>query len=94
MQVKPFYQQGAIEEVVDEEIHDDYNVSSIWKVAEIAMMCVQFQSRKRPTMVEVCNELMEALRLETSSAPISLIAGREYSSFGELDELVEILNIK
>ena len=80
--------------MVDENIGTNYNTSSVWKVAEIAMACVQFEGRKRPTMNKVCNELMEALRLETSSAPISLIAGREYSSFGELDELVEILNIK
>ena len=43
-----------------------YNSSSVWKVAEIAMACTQFQGGKRPTMDEVCNELSQALRLETS----------------------------
>ena len=69
--MKPYYEQGEIEKVVDKRLGNEYNVSSIWKVAEIAMACVQFQGRKRPTMNEVCNELSEALRLETSSQTIS-----------------------
>ena len=83
LQVRPFYQQGAIEEVVDENIGTNYNTSSVWKVAEIAMACVQFEGRKRPTMNKVCNELMEALRLETSSPTMSS-SGGEYLPFGDV----------
>jgi hypothetical protein len=36
------------------------------KVAEIAMRCVESEGQKRPSMDEVCGELSEALRLETS----------------------------
>ena len=46
-------------------------MSSVWKVAEIAFACAKYESRKRPTMNEVCNELTEALRLETSSSTFS-----------------------
>ena len=71
MQARPYYEKGAIEEIVDHEIGSNYNVSSIWKVAEIGMACAQYEGRKRPTMDEVCNELTEALRLEISSNVIS-----------------------
>ena len=77
LQARPYYNQGAIEEVVDQNM-GNYNISSIWKVAEIAMACVQFQGRKRPTMNEVCHELSEALRLETSSQTISSTITGEY----------------
>ena len=70
LQARPYYNQGAIGEIVDQDM-GNYNISSIWKVAEIAMACVQFEGRTRPTMNEVCNELSEALRLETSSQTIS-----------------------
>ena len=67
LQARPYYEIGAIEEIVDRKIGSNYNVSSIWKVAEIAMACAQYEGRKRPTMDEVCHELAEALRLEISS---------------------------
>ena len=78
MQVRPYYQQGAMEEILDHQIGRNYNVSSIWKVAEIAMACAELKGRKRPTMNEVCNELAEALRLEISSNTISPTPTGEY----------------
>ena len=77
LQVKTYYNQGALEEIVDKDM-SNYNISSIWKVAEIAMACIQFPSRTRPTMNEVCHELSEALRLETSSQTISSTIIGEY----------------
>ena len=65
MQVKPHYERGAIESVIDRRLGEEYNISSIWKVAEIAMACVEYEGIQRPTMTVVCNELMEALRLES-----------------------------
>ena len=65
MQVRPHYERGVIERVVDRRLGEEYNISSIWKVAEIAMACVQYEGIMRPTMNVVCNELMEALRLES-----------------------------
>ena len=42
-----------IEKVVDKRFENEYNVSSVWKVAEIAMACVEFEGIKRPTMDSV-----------------------------------------
>jgi hypothetical protein len=61
----PHYEQGVIERVVDRRLGSDYNVLSMWKVAEIAVACVQFAASLRPTMINVCDELKEALRLES-----------------------------
>jgi hypothetical protein len=66
MQVRPYYERGAIEEIVDAKM-GDYNVSSMWRVAEVAMACTQSEGRHRPTMNQVCNDLLEALRLEVGS---------------------------
>ena len=60
------YEQGAIEEVVDNRLENEYNVSSVWKVVEIAMACVHSQGKKRPTMYTICNDLDEALRIESN----------------------------
>ena len=63
-QVRSALEQGMIHEVVDERIKDEYNLSSMWKVADIAMACVQHEGVKRPTMYNVCNELREAIIME------------------------------
>jgi hypothetical protein len=65
LQVMPHYEQGMILRVVDKRLGRDYNESSIWKVAEIAVACVQYNGSLRPTMIDVCDELKEALRLES-----------------------------
>ena len=65
--MRPSYEQGVIEEVVDDRLENEYNVSSVWKVVEIAMACVQLEGIKRPTMYTICNDLDEALRIESNS---------------------------
>ena len=69
--MKPYYEQGEIEKIVDKRLGNEYNVSSIWKVAEIAMACVKYQGRTRPTMNIVCGELMDAIRLESGDVGVS-----------------------
>lgn len=49
---------------MDERLGDKYNISSIWKVAEIALLCVQLASEKRPSMISICNDLSEAISME------------------------------
>ena len=41
------------------------------------MACTQFESIKQPTMNQVCYELSEALRLETSTYTISPVITEE-----------------
>ena len=67
VQVRPSYERGVIEEVVDNRLENEYNVSSVWKVVEIAMACVKLEGIKRPTMYTICNDLDEALRIESNS---------------------------
>ena len=80
MQVKPHYERGVIETVVDKRLGNEYNVSSIWKVAEIAMACVQYEGSTRPTMNIVCSELMDAIRLESGYVGVSPVTTGEFFS--------------
>ena len=68
-QVRSSYEQGAIEEVVDNRLENEYNVSSVWKVVEIAMACVQREGRKRPTMKDVCNKIAEVIKFAKEKEP-------------------------
>ena len=79
LQATPYLRTGKISEIVDKEIGSNYNdISSVWKVVDTAMACVKYEGKQQPTMNEVCNELSEALRLETSSQTISSAIIGEY----------------
>lgn len=62
--VRPLVERGDINELVDAAIANDYNLSSMWKVIDVAMMCVEHDSNGRPDMTEVSSDLNLALSME------------------------------
>jgi len=55
---------GNIESIVDPRMEGEYDVNSVWKVAELALQCKEQPSRERPTMTHVVMELKETLELD------------------------------
>ncbi|KAH7298953.1 hypothetical protein KP509_25G066700 [Ceratopteris richardii] len=45
---KPHIERGDLSSIVDLRLSDDLNVSSIWKVVDIALMCVDYDRKKNP----------------------------------------------
>ncbi|KAI5061799.1 hypothetical protein GOP47_0022338 [Adiantum capillus-veneris] len=64
---KAFINRGVIDEIVDVSLHGQFDVQSVWKVAEVAVACVEVPSSRRPKMSEIYLELKEAERLELES---------------------------
>ncbi|KAL1211213.1 putative LRR receptor-like serine/threonine-protein kinase [Cardamine amara subsp. amara] len=58
--------KGDIENIVDPRLNRDYDPTSLWKVLEIAMSCVNPTSEKRPNMSQVTNKLKGCLTLDNS----------------------------
>ena len=56
--------KGDMENIVDPRLQGNFNINSVWKVVEIAMICVSPTSTKRPTMSQVVTELKECLASE------------------------------
>ena len=56
--------KGDIENSVDPKLDGNYNVNSVWKAVEIAMLCLSPTSSKRPTMDQVVAELKECVETE------------------------------
>uniref|UniRef100_A0A0E0QQA9 non-specific serine/threonine protein kinase n=1 Tax=Oryza rufipogon TaxID=4529 RepID=A0A0E0QQA9_ORYRU len=57
---------GDISFIADARLRGDYNVNSIWKVVEIAMLCTEPVAAQRPSMASVVAELKNSLALELS----------------------------
>ncbi|VAH09503.1 unnamed protein product [Triticum turgidum subsp. durum] len=71
--------QGNIEDVVDSEMLGDYDVNSVWKVADIALNCTSQMSTHRPTMTDVVMQLQECIELEKAHGGGDIASHRFYS---------------
>ncbi|KAM3699759.1 hypothetical protein ACJW30_05G050000 [Castanea mollissima] len=56
--------KGDIKNIVDPKLDGNYNVNSVWKAVEIAMLCLSPTSSKRPTMDQLVAELKECVETE------------------------------
>ncbi|KAF6134856.1 hypothetical protein GIB67_002257 [Kingdonia uniflora] len=61
---KTHIQSGDIQGIIDPLLGNDYNIQSMWKIAEKAMMCVQSHGSMRPSISEVLKEIQDALLIE------------------------------
>ncbi|GKA28898.1 leucine-rich repeat transmembrane protein kinase protein [Tanacetum coccineum] len=62
--VKSIVAEGNVEKVIDPRLQGDFDISTAWKVVELAMTCVHSKSVKRPTMNDVVTDLKSSLTLE------------------------------
>uniref|UniRef100_A0A0E0ERA3 Protein kinase domain-containing protein n=1 Tax=Oryza meridionalis TaxID=40149 RepID=A0A0E0ERA3_9ORYZ len=62
--VKQKVSDGDISAIVDPRLEDAYDMGSVWKVTDIALLCTKEVSDDRPTMTEVVEQLKDALALE------------------------------
>jgi hypothetical protein len=55
---------GDISSVADSRLGSAYDINSMWKVIDAAMMCTADSAAQRPTMAAVVIQLKESLSLE------------------------------
>lgn len=58
--------KGDIRNIMDPNLHQNYDIGSVWKAIEVAMSCVSPSSIGRPNMSRVANDLKECLISENS----------------------------
>lgn len=56
--------QGDIDEIVDTCIQRDYDVNTVWKVADVALKCTAHEPVQRPTMTDVVMQLQKCLEID------------------------------
>ncbi|KAJ0240357.1 Leucine-rich repeat protein kinase family protein [Hirschfeldia incana] len=59
--------RGDITRIMDPKLHGDFNPRSVWRAIELAMLCANPSSVKRPSMSQVVIELKECLASENST---------------------------
>ncbi|GMH10103.1 hypothetical protein Nepgr_011944 [Nepenthes gracilis] len=57
-------ESGDLQGIVDPSLRGDYNVQSMWKIAERALLCVKPHRDMRPSMSEVLKDIQDAILME------------------------------
>ncbi|KAG5002942.1 hypothetical protein GLYMA_10G048800v4 [Glycine max] len=57
-------ESGDIQGIIDPVLQNNYDLQSMWKIAEKALMCVQPHGHMRPSISEVLKEIQDAIAIE------------------------------
>lgn len=63
-------ESGDIQGIIDPSLHDEYDIQSMWKIAEKALMCVQPHGHMRPSISEVLKEIQDAILIEREAVTV------------------------
>jgi hypothetical protein len=63
-QAKLHIESGDIQGIIDPLLGSNYDLQSMWKIAEKALMCVQPHGDMRPSISEVLKEIQDAISIE------------------------------
>ncbi|KAJ6778372.1 hypothetical protein OIU74_002215 [Salix koriyanagi] len=62
-------ERGDIQGIIDPSLCGEYDIQSMWKVAEKALMCVQPHGHMRPSMSELLKDIRDAILIEREVTP-------------------------
>uniref|UniRef100_A0A6N2NAY8 Protein kinase domain-containing protein n=1 Tax=Salix viminalis TaxID=40686 RepID=A0A6N2NAY8_SALVM len=62
-------ERGDIQRIIDPSLCGEYDIQSMWKVAEKALMCVQPHGHMRPSMSELLKDIRDAILIEREVTP-------------------------
>ncbi|KAF3329926.1 LRR receptor-like serine/threonine-protein kinase [Carex littledalei] len=65
---KDHIENGNIQAIIDKSLEPTYDIQSIWKITEVALMCVKQRGMERPSISEVLKEIQEAILIEQKGA--------------------------
>lgn len=69
-QAKLHIESGDIQGIIDPSLHNGYDIQSMWKIAEKALMCVMPHGDMRPSISEVLKDIQDAILIEREATAI------------------------
>ncbi|KAJ0027782.1 hypothetical protein Pint_35568 [Pistacia integerrima] len=63
-EAKLHIESGDIQGIIDPSLGDEYDIQSMWKIAEKALMCVLPHGHIRPSISEVLKDIQDAILIE------------------------------
>lgn len=72
--------KGDIISVIDPSLAEQVKIESIWRVAEVAIQCVEQHSSSRPRMQEIILAIQDAIKIEKGSDKVTSGTSKSESS--------------
>lgn len=69
-QAKLHIENGDIQGIIDPALRGEYDIQSMWKIAEKALMCVQPHGNMRPSMSEVIKDIQDAISIQRGAEAV------------------------
>lgn len=63
-QARSHIEGGNIHAIIDQSLDRGFDLQSVWKIAEVAIMCVKPKGAQRPPISEVLKEIQDAIAIE------------------------------
>ncbi|CAK9154582.1 unnamed protein product [Ilex paraguariensis] len=70
MGAKLHIESGDIQGIIDPSLRNEYDIQSMWKIAEKALMCVQPHGSMRPSISDVIKEIQDAISIERGAEAV------------------------
>ncbi|KAK9061443.1 hypothetical protein SSX86_018624 [Deinandra increscens subsp. villosa] len=77
---KSHIESGDIQGIIDPCLGEEYDIQSMWKLAEKALMCVQPHANTRPSMSEIIKEIQDAILIEKGGGSSEEISRNSFHS--------------
>lgn len=68
LQAKQHARETNIDEIVDPSIKGGYHAEAMWRVVEMALLCIEPFSAYRPSMADIVRELEDSLIIENNAS--------------------------
>ncbi|CAH2041076.1 unnamed protein product [Thlaspi arvense] len=79
VQARSLIRKGDVNSIIDPSLAGTVKIESLWRVAEVAIQCVEKHGSSRPRMQEIILAIQDAIKIQKGSEKISTESSRAQS---------------
>lgn len=71
LQARSLIRKGDVISIIDPTLTESVKIESVWRVAEVAIQCVEKHGYSRPRMQEIITAIQDAIKIEEGNEKLS-----------------------
>lgn len=80
MQARSLIRKGDVISIIDPSLAEKVKIESVWRIAEVAIQCVEQHGASRPRMQEIILAIQDAIKIEKGCDKITSGSAKSRSS--------------
>lgn len=94
LQARSLIRKGDVASIIDPTITRDVKIESIWRIAEVAIQCVDQHGSNRPRMQEIILAIQDAITIEKGNDGKIITSGSSRAQSSRKTLLTTFLDIE